>query len=588
MAKLERLITPAALKALAGASAFTRGEDYLVDGAVERLRRSDELVSAQVMGSEPYHVELWADGDELGYGCSCPRAADGYFCKHCVAVGLAMLDETIPDPEVGDPDHGRDPESLIRDYLLVQSPEVLTQLIMEQAQRDDALHRSLLLKAERASGSMDILRAFRKAIDDATRVRGFVAWDEAGDLASDLDVLVDSLEELLTPGSAGALVELAEYAIEKVDQLLAEDVDDSGGEVGDVLARLGDLHLRACQLARPEPVALAERLFRYELSVSFDSYSDSVRIYQDVLGKEGIARFRSLAERQWEQIQPLGPSDQKHRSDFSDRFRITHIMETLAQMSGDTDALVAVKSRDLSSPYQYLTIAEIYHKAGHDELALDWAERGIKSFPNRPDDRLRDFLVKEYLKRGRDDDALQLTWIQFEVRATVEHYRKLHDVADRLGRWPEQRQRALAAVEALAQRSAEALSGFRPKPALPDWSLRVEIALWENDLDTAWQVIQRGGCRRDLLLSLAGKLEGPRRDDAVTLYRRIIPSVIEETENRAYQEAIRHLRKVGRLMQAAGNIDDFRGYLATLRVRYKAKRNFVKLLDGLIQERARP
>ncbi|MGY6216635.1 hypothetical protein ACW73L_15870 [Methylolobus aquaticus] len=152
-------------------------------------------------------------------------------------------------------------------------------------------------------------------------------------------------------------------------------------------------------------------------------------------------------------------------------------METLAQMSGDTDALVAVKSRDLSSPYHYLTIAEICHKAGHDELALDWAERGIKSFPNRPDDRLRDFLVTEYLKRGRDDDALQLTWIQFEIRATVEHYRKLHDVADRLGRWPEQRQRALAAVEALAQRSAEALSGFRPKPASPDWSLPVEIAV---------------------------------------------------------------------------------------------------------------
>ncbi|MGY6216636.1 SWIM zinc finger family protein [Methylolobus aquaticus] len=292
MPKLERLITPAALNALAGASAFTRGEDYFVDGAVERLRRSDELVSAQVMGSEPYyHVELWADGDELGYGCSCPRAADGYFCKHCVAVGLAMLDETIPDPEVGDPDHGRDPESLIRDYLLVQSPEVLTALIMEQAQRDDALHLSLLLKAERASGSMDILRSFRKAIDDATRVRGFVAWDEAGDLASDLDVLVDSLEELLTPGSAAALVELAEYAIEKVDKLLAEDVDDSGGEVGDVLARLGDLHLRACQLARPEPVALAERLFRYETTVSFDSYSDSVRIYQDVQERKGSPAF---------------------------------------------------------------------------------------------------------------------------------------------------------------------------------------------------------------------------------------------------------------------------------------------------------
>jgi uncharacterized Zn finger protein len=63
MAKLERLITPGALKALAGGTAFGRGEDYFADGAVERLRRSDEKVSAQVMGSETYQVELWADGD---------------------------------------------------------------------------------------------------------------------------------------------------------------------------------------------------------------------------------------------------------------------------------------------------------------------------------------------------------------------------------------------------------------------------------------------------------------------------------------------------------------------------------------------
>ena len=580
MAKLEQLITQANLKKLAGTAAFERGEDYFAEGAVDRLRHSDEKVSARVIGSEAYQVELWADGEELAYDCTCPRAADGYFCKHCVAVGLALLDEKDHTPDAGKSEHRHDPESLIREFLLVQSPEFLTGLLMDQAQRDDAPYRSLLLKAERASGSVDILNSFRKAIDSATRVRGFVDWQETGGFAADLDELVDSLEELLKPDSAEALVELAEYAIERVDKAL-EDVDDSNGEVGEVLARLGELHLRACTLAKPDPVALAERLFRYETTVSFDSYYDSVRTYQDVLEKEGIARFRELAERQWEQIKPLGPGDESRASDFPSRFRITHIMETLAQLSGDIDALVAVKSRDLSHPYAYLTIAEIYQKVDQADLALEWAERGLKAFPKRPDNRLRDFLVVEYLKRKRDDEALQLTWIQFEERPTLEHYRKLHDVAEKLGRWPEQRQRAVALVEAAVLREANEITRWKPKPTPPDWSLRVELALWENDLETAWQLIQQGKCRRELLLSLAGKLEKSRPGDAVTLYKRIIPGVIEETNNRAYEEAIRYLGKVGGLMQVLGNAAEFATYVAGLRAQYKAKRNFIKLLDGL-------
>jgi uncharacterized Zn finger protein len=580
MAKLEQLITQANLKKLAGAAAFERGEEYFAEGAVDRLRHSDEKVSARVIGSERYQVELWAEGGELAYDCTCPRAADGYFCKHCVAVGLALLDEKDHTPNAEKPDSPRDPELLIREFLLMQSAEYLTGLLMDQAQRDDALYRSLLLKAERASGSVDTLKSFRKAIDDATRISGFVDWQEAGGFAADLDELVDSLEEMLVPKSADALVELAEYAIERVDRAL-EEVDDSNGEVGEVLARLGDLHVRACILARPDPVALAERLFRYETTVSFDSYYDSVRTYQDVLGKEGIARFRALAEREWQKIKPLGAGDESRAGDFSNRFRITHIMETLAEMSGDIDALVAVKSRDLSAPYHYLTIAEIYQKADQAELALEWAERGLKAFPDRPDNRLRDFLVAVYLKRKRDDEALQLTWIQFEERPTLEYYRKLQDVADQLGRWPEQRQRALALVETVVLRDANEITRWKPKPTLPDWSLRVEIALWENDLGTAWQLIQQGKCRRELLLSLAGKLEKSRPGDAVTLYRRMIPAVIEETNNRAYEEAIRYLGKVGGLMQSLGNAADFGTYLAGLRAQYKAKRNFIKLLDGL-------
>jgi len=72
------------------------------------------------------------------------------------------------------------------------------------------------------------------------------------------------------------------------------------------------------------------------------------------------------------------------------------------------------------------------------DKALEWAERGLKAFPDQPDNRLRDFLVAVYLVRERNDEALQLTWVQFEERPSLELYRKLHAVADQLALWPEQ------------------------------------------------------------------------------------------------------------------------------------------------------
>ncbi|MDD5410676.1 MAG: hypothetical protein PHF31_04565 [Methylobacter sp.] len=46
-------------------------------------------------------------------------------------------------------------------------------------------------------------------------------------------------------------------------------------------------------------------------------------------------------------------------------------MESLAKASGDVEELVAIKSRDLSMPYHYLAIAEIWTKAGQKDKALE-------------------------------------------------------------------------------------------------------------------------------------------------------------------------------------------------------------------------
>ena len=575
---LHNIITPDNLKKLAGTTAFQRGEEYFASGFVERLLTAEQKISARVIGTETYRVELWAKDDDPRYDCTCPRAADGYFCKHCVAVGLAWLAEQQVEGVTGQSKakkKRRDPWQDIRDYLALQKPEMLIDLVLEAAQRDDRLYQSLALKAERAGAGSNVQQIFRKAINKATRVHGFVDWREAGDFAGDLEQLVESLEELLTPDSAGMLVELLEYAIERVEDAM-QNIDDSNGEVGGIVDALGELHIKACELARPEPEALAERLFRMEMTLPIGVCSFSATTYSHVLGEQGLRRYRELATVEWQKIKP------KHSGDsFEDhRWRITHIMESLAEASGDVEELVAIKAQDLSFSYHYLTIAEIWIKAGQDDKALDWAERGLQAFPKATDNRLRDFLVTAYLQRQRNDEALQLTWIQFEERATLEHYQKLHKVAKQIGVWPEQRERALAWVAKVIANEAAA-ARWNPKPSIPNYTLQVAIALWENDLDAAWTAVNAGVCNRDELIVLAGKLESKRGNDAIALYQRIIPVIIEQTNNTAYADAVKLIRKVGVIINAQERNRDFGYYVAELRMRFKAKRNFIKLLDGI-------
>ena len=157
---LDDLITRKALQELAGTITFRRGEAYFANEAVSRLRVGEEKVSARVEGSDTYHVELWDDDGNLEYECSCPQGDEGNFCKHCVAVGLTWLAGKKVERKSGGASgkkkltKKRDPWLDIRNYLSSQRPELLIDLLLDVAQRDDRLYQSLLLKAERTGGKL--------------------------------------------------------------------------------------------------------------------------------------------------------------------------------------------------------------------------------------------------------------------------------------------------------------------------------------------------------------------------------------------------------------------------------------------------
>lgn len=461
-------------------------------------------------------------------------------------------------------------------YLAAQTKVTLVDMLLEVSWRDERLAQSLMVKSAPSGETDSLVMEMRQVIDDATTVEGYIDWRSGRSFSDPLEQAVDTLAELLTPERAGALVELAQYAIEQTEAAL-ESVDDSDGLVGDVLCRLGALHLQACTLARPDVEALAEDLFHLETTLPMGVCSFSALTYKDALGAKGLQRYRALAQAQWDALGPVGA-----KSGFSHgRFKITRVMEDLARASGDVDALIAIKSQDLTHAPTYLTIAELLTENKRHDEALQWAERGLVAHPDRPDNRLRDFLAAAYLKRKRPADALQLTWIQFEERPGLEHYQKLHALAVKLGVWPAQRERALARLADAIARDASQTSRYQPKPGVPDMSRRLVIALWEGDLDAAWAAAHSGECQQSLRIRLAKALGPTRAQDAISLYRQLVPEIVGQTNNDAYASAVSLVREVQTLMAGLGQRPQFANYATELRLAFKPKRNFIKLLDAV-------
>jgi tetratricopeptide (TPR) repeat protein len=460
-------------------------------------------------------------------------------------------------------------------WLTQQTPQTLVTLLLDAAQRDERLAQTLWVKSTPAHAQDSLVDDLRLVINDVTTVDGFVDWRAMHRFVEPLDRAVDTLETLLTSEHAAALVELAQYAIEQTEKVL-EDVDDSNGQVGDVLCRLGDLHLKACKLARPNPEKLATELFRLETTLPFGVCSFSAQTYRDVLGQAGLQAYRALAQAQWDALPAAAAQgDYDH-----DRYKITRVMKDLAQASGNVDEWVAIKARDLSYACDYLVIANKLTEAKRPDEAMQWAERGLRAHPERTDYRLRDFLVARYLKAKRHDEALQLTWLAFAEQPNLAPYIKLHGVAQRLGVWPQQRARALDWLQQDIERAAQQTSRYQPQPRGPDLSRRVAIALWEADLDAAWDAMHQGVCDQSYRLSLAQALEPTRAREAIVLYRQIIPEWVALTGNDAYASAVDWLRRVKQLMSQLDESESFATYVAELRSSFKAKRNFIKLLNA--------
>ena len=451
---------------MAGQRSFERGRDYALDGRVHKLTATGEQVDAKVRGSTSYQVRLWADDGEAAWACTCPVGREERFCKHAVAVGLVAIGSV--EPEHG----GRADEVDLADYLADLDHQALVDLLLERAAADGLFDARLRAAAASKRGGRPDLTSYRQALVAAFETDGYVDYREAYDFTTGIRSVLDELQLLLDDGHADDVMALSEYAADLAEDALGY-VDDSDGGMSLVAEQLQDLHLAACDEARPEPVALARTLFERERhGGDLEVFYGALETYADVLGEMGLAEYRRLAQAEWDALPALGPGDSKH-SWSSGRFHLTQIMLSLAELSGDVDAVVEVLANDQSSAYQFVKIAEALQGAARHDEALDWALKGL-SLHGYDDHRLVEFVAEEHHRNGRPDEAVAVVSRAFEESPGVETYRRLKEQAMRAGLWQEQRDRAIRLLRKQAKSQR-------------DSSLLVAVLLLDGEVEEAWE-----------------------------------------------------------------------------------------------------
>ncbi|NNF64222.1 MAG: hypothetical protein HKN07_08160 [Acidimicrobiia bacterium] len=459
----------------------------------------------------------------------------------------------------------------------------LVELLSDHAMFCDRLFEALQLEAVCTQTAPDV-SGFRKMIDRVIRRDTFVSYRESFDLSRRIDDLVDRLGTRLEDGRGEDVMTLTEHLLRRCEHVLG-NMDDSAGTMKPVMERATALHVAACRSVRPDPIELALRLFTWEMTTEWDTFSHAVRMHADVLGDTGIAEYRRLAEDVWREYGTLAPGD---RCEFDPRrFRCTCVMEDLARLTGDVDALVTVLGHDLSSAYRFQRIATELRGSGRLDEAILWAERGLRAFPDRRDDRLVSLTIELYHQAGRQPHAMDLARATFETNPNQATYRQLRAVV--LSRqWPEERARAIAHLRSTLRPVSKTDAGTDAGQPFgchrADGSTLVAILLSEECAEDAWQAARDYGCSETLWTQLAHLREDEHPLDAAAVYEHLIEHFIGHKDKRGYRSATDLLVRVKALLARGGRPEHFRNLLQATIDKHRRKRNLMKLITASFGE----
>lgn len=235
-----------------------RGYDYYCDDAVENMEISDDIIRADVIGTEDYEVEIsLSNGEITDMYCSCPYALDGRNCKHMAAVLYEWSEHEVEEK--------KEEENVVNTSLFQQAYTInaykkkLTAVeeLVRGANEEDvrlflaavlAEDEKLLLRFHNTINKQvtreDINNYIRQVDIIADRYLGrnhFISYYEVDGFISELEEIIDEdVRRMIDNGNYLSAFEVMNYIFVLIGDV---DMDDSDGGTGMLADRIYQLWL---------------------------------------------------------------------------------------------------------------------------------------------------------------------------------------------------------------------------------------------------------------------------------------------------------------------------------------------------------
>lgn len=454
--------------------------------------------------------------------------------------------------------------SLTREQVMTLGAERLADLVLEQAEHDEELASRLYRTISASvSGEVPLARRIRKDLRELLGVAR-IPRRGAPDHADILEGLRRSIAEDIQPRDARLAADLLGELVTS-DAVIFEQVDDSDGEVGDVLREAVRGWGRAwAQVPDRDPRAVAKLVWDAYCHNDYGARDYIIESFAEALGAEGLSFIEDTARAGLDKLGPPRPRSSGERFDH-DRASLSLALRAVADARHDPDLFIESLERGgVVDPYR-VEVAEWMLAAGRLDEALTWLDSA--SAISRSELHLTEVKIATLDAAGRADEAQGLRWQEFEKRldGTI-----LRDYLTRLESDTE-REHAEAKAVRLAFEHAAAVEGLRFLIELPDLAMAAQLVLARSaEID---------GGEYWTLAPAADALFPEHSDAALVLYRKLLESILERGTARAYHHAADYYHRAADCASRTaavrqGGTESHAAFDARLRSRHGRKSSF--------------
>ncbi len=336
------------------------------------------------------------------------------------------------------------------------------------------------------------VKASFEAIDRFSALERAPRKPKVTDLIRQGRFLLESLRACLDFHPEKGLEDLVEQAMVAFDRMANEDA-----KVAELQREFASLHLRAMEIIRPEPKALAARLFQLRSEGNFAILPDAPRSYADLLGPEGLAHYRSLLEPVY-RVVVLGDKPTHRTQREAKQYLNRRIMLfEWATVSPDEDERIAILLAMSRQPDDVLTVANYLDAR---QRPMDAIEIVRQAHRKAPAPKLAEYLAERFEQQNQWEDAAAYRWSLLEREPTRTRLDELLRASTQTPNGQRWRERAMELV------------GEKAK------GLFVDLLIDDDRLEDALSVARQNGARLEAWARLADRYATRDPRTAIELY----------------------------------------------------------------------